>query len=207
MTNATNALNLNTLKLNVLVSMVNELGGSATLKTFSQRSKAVERITKLADAQKVDLNSFFEADGTKRVAPVVEAPAAEKAPKKAKTPKEPKAPKEPKISIRSVAEALLVKVAENGEGLSYEEIVATVKEQFPAAKTTVGCLRWYAVRMREAGTVLPKRPRAKQAAAGEPTPPTPAVPAEAPTETPAAEPVVETPAEVAPAATEEVAAA
>ena len=201
-----NALNLNVLKMNTLVSMVNELGGNATAKTFSQRSKAVERLTKLADAQKVDLSTFFNTDGTKALAPVpvIDTPApapapapveaaAPKAPK-VKAPKEPKAPKEKKISIRSVAEALIVKVVSTDEkgdvGLSYEDILAEIKSQFPEAKTTISCLRWYAVRLREANTVLPQRARAAK-----PVVEAPAV------ETPAVEAAVE-----APAATEEVVA-
>lgn len=197
-----NALNLNVLKMNTLVSMVNELGGNATAKTFSQRSKAVERLTKLADAQKVDLSTFFNTDGTKAAAPVVETPApapapveaaAPKAPK-VKAPKEPKAPKEKKISIRSVAEALLAKVVSTDDkgnvGLSYEDILAQVKAQYPDAKTTISCLRWYAVRMREANIVLPLRARAAK-------PVVEAAPVEAPAEVVAEVAATEAPTEVA----------
>jgi hypothetical protein len=50
-----------------LVAMVNELGGTATMKTFSQRSKAVERVNKLAGDAGVQLDQFFNEDGSKRV--------------------------------------------------------------------------------------------------------------------------------------------
>ena len=147
--------NITTFNMNTLVSMVNALGGTATAKTFSQRSKAVERITKLATEKQVDLSTFFDATGN-----VVPVPA-----KKAKKVKEAKPAGEKKVSIRSVAEALLLKVVSTdtdgrATGLSYDDVLAAVKEQFPTAKTTVGCLRWYAVRMREANQTVPNRPRA-----------------------------------------------
>jgi hypothetical protein len=131
-------MNLINFKMNTLVSMVNALGGNAGAKTFSQRSKAIARLMKLAAEKKVELNEVFDADGNKIV-------VAAKAPKK--------------VSIRSVAEALLVQ-ADAGTGLSYEAVLAAVKAQFPAAKTTVGCLRWYVAHMREAGVSIPNRPRA-----------------------------------------------
>ena len=157
----TSTLNLDTFKLATLVAMVNELGGNATIKTFSQRSKAVARLLKLAAEKNVDLNTTFDATGAKievKAEPVIESTdnTAAEAPVKAK-----------KITVRSVAEALLTKVVSEVDGkatgLTYEEILAEVKEQFPTAKTTVGCLRWYAVRLREAGTVLPTRPRTVKA--------------------------------------------
>lgn len=170
----TTTLNLNNFNMTTLVSMVNAIGGTATLKTFSQRSKAVARLLKLAAEKNVNLDATFDATGAKIETPVV----TEAKPKKVKAVKEPKAPKEKKITVRSVAEALLTKVTaeEDGKpvGLSYEDVLAEIKTQFPAAKTTVGCLRWYAVRMREAGVVVPKRARAVK-------------PVAAPTETPAEE--------------------
>jgi hypothetical protein len=50
-----------------LVAMVNELGGAVTMKTFSQRSKAVERLNKLAYGKGVQLDQYFNEDGSKRV--------------------------------------------------------------------------------------------------------------------------------------------
>jgi hypothetical protein len=59
-------------------------------------------------------------------------------------------------------------------GLSYGEILDRLREQFPAAATTVGCLRWYCSQVRdesplfEEGHVLPqRRPRAPPRRAAE----------------------------------------
>jgi hypothetical protein len=128
-------MNMTNFSMNVLVSMINALGGNATNKTFNARAKAVARLMKIAAEKEVNLAETFDEAGNK-----IEIKAA--------------APK--KISIRLVAEALLVKA----EALSYDDVLAAVKAQFPAAKTTVGCLRWYAAHMRDAGVILPKRPRA-----------------------------------------------
>ena len=134
-------MNFTTFSMNTLVSMINALGGNATTKTFNARAKAVARLIKIAAEKDVNLAETFDENGNKIV-----AKAAAK-----------------KISIRSVAEALLTKVTDAGTGLSYDEVLAAVKAEFPAAKTTVGCLRWYAAHMRDAGTVLPKRARASTA--------------------------------------------
>ncbi len=126
--------------MNTLVSMINALGGNATAKTFNARAKAVARLMKIAAEKEVNLAETFDENGNKIV-----AKAAVK-----------------KVSIRSVAEALLAK-NDGSLGLSYDDILAAVKAEFPSAKTTVGCLRWYAAHMRDAGVVLPKRPRASAA--------------------------------------------
>ena len=44
-------------------------------------------------------------------------------------------------------------------GFSFAEILDTVKQQFPDANTSYACLRWYAVHLRHAGHVLPRRPK------------------------------------------------
>lgn len=44
-------------------------------------------------------------------------------------------------------------------GLSFAEILGDVKRTFPDANTSYACLRWYAVHMRRAGAVLPRRPK------------------------------------------------
>lgn len=83
----------------------------------------------------------------------------EKAPKKEAKPKKEKGP-----SIRSVAEEILMRVAyhdldKRPFGLPYEEVLAEIKKEFPNAKTTVACLRWYVVHMRDGGKKVPARPR------------------------------------------------
>jgi hypothetical protein len=76
------------------------------------------------------------------------------------------APKKSSRIIRVACEELLLKVTgkdKNGrsEGLPYEDILAAVRQEFPNAKTTVACLRWYAVQLRERGEMVPNRPRAE----------------------------------------------
>ena len=44
-------------------------------------------------------------------------------------------------------------------GVSFGDILTRVKKAFPDASTSYACLRWYAVHMRRAGTVLPRRPK------------------------------------------------
>lgn len=44
-------------------------------------------------------------------------------------------------------------------GLTFAEILAKVKAEFPEAKTSYACLRWYGVHLRNAGVVLPRRPK------------------------------------------------
>ena len=126
-------MNVTTFTMNTLVSMINALGGNATAKTFNARSKAIARLMKIAAEKEINLAATFDANGNKIVSKVSK-----------------------KVSIRSVAESLLA----DASGLSYEEILAAVKASFPSAKTTVGCLRWYAAHMREAGVAVPTRPRA-----------------------------------------------
>jgi hypothetical protein len=114
-----------------------------------------------ADEQK-SLNAQLAAD--------IEPPSTKKA-KKAKREKKPKKEKKPKGPvIRAEAEKLLLKVVSREEnrayGMPYEAILGELAKTFPDAKTTVACLRWYAVHMRERGEKVPARPRAtKQAEA------------------------------------------
>lgn len=89
-------------------------------------------------------------------------PKAEPKPKKEKKEKGP--------VIRVVAEALLLEVTHKDEdgrpyGHAYDTILERIREQFDGAKTTVACLRWYAVHMRERGEKVPNRPRAQPAKA------------------------------------------
>jgi hypothetical protein len=50
-------------------------------------------------------------------------------------------------------------------GLSYADVIAALQNEFPAASTTVACLRWYAVKVRgeaqgyEGFTLVQRRPR------------------------------------------------
>jgi hypothetical protein len=159
-------LNLEELKMATLVAMVNALGGNVTAKTFSQRSKAIERLSKLAAEQGVKLEDKFDLEGNERPPEPPQAPG--EVPKKQD--KAPAEKKEKGPSIRSVAEHLLLEVVALDEdkrkvGHSYQTILEKISTQFPGAKTSVACLRWYAVHMRERGVMPPTRPRAKPVAA------------------------------------------
>lgn len=190
------SLNLEALNMMTLVAIHNAISDKpATMKTFSQRSKAVARIEKLAAEAGINLRDRFEDDGRVKVVKTVDpAPATvkeeEKAPaspsgiatmldqmgKKdaAPTPKadKPAAKRAEKAEkkekgpvIRVVAEALLLEVVTHDEdkrpyGHSYDTILSKIHEQFPEGKTSVACLRWYAVHMRERGERVPNRPRA-----------------------------------------------
>lgn len=159
-------LKLEELKMSVLVAMVNALGGNVTMKTFSQRSKAIERLNKLAAEQGIKLEEKFDVDGAELPPPPPPAPEPAPTPAPAKGKKAPKEPKEKKRSIRSVAEALLLEVVgidadKRKVGRSYDDILQAIRAEFPDAKTTVACLRWYAVHMRANEVMPPNRPRAQ----------------------------------------------
>jgi hypothetical protein len=61
------------------------------------------------------------------------------------------------------SEELLLKVVNvhqgRSVGLSYDEILTRVREEFPDCNTSVACLRWYCVQLRERGESVPMRPR------------------------------------------------
>lgn len=69
-------------------------------------------------------------------------------------------------TIRSMSERLLTYVGhvdqsdKRSVGILYNSMLALIHEKFPKAKTSVACLRWYAVHMRSEGKRMPqKRPR------------------------------------------------
>lgn len=169
-----------------IAAVYNELKGTNTdAKTLGKRGKAklLAQIDAMLEAQ---AEKKAEEQSTKEEAPKVEEapkPSAlghlvqhmaevtdktEATPTKPKAKREPKAPKEKKEKgpvIRVVAEALLLEVVTHDEdkrpyGHSYDEILNRIHAQFEGAKTTVACLRWYAVHMRERGEKVPNRPRA-----------------------------------------------
>lgn len=165
-------------------------GTNTDVKTLAKRGKAklLAQIDALLEAQaekKAEEQSAARADEPKAEEPKAEEPtktdgvnhlvqqmlqAADKKeePAKPRAKREPKAPKEKKEKgpvIRVVAEQLLLEVVTHDEdkrpyGHSYEEILNRIRAQFEGAKTTVACLRWYAVHMRERGEKVPNRPRA-----------------------------------------------
>lgn len=167
-------MKLANLSMTALVAIFNALSDKpATNKTFSQRSKAVERIEALAKAQKINIGQRFNEDGSKK-------PAEKKAP--APKPSKPIVVKAPKIDkkgkksdalvIRVEAEKLLLVVEGKDPdgrplGIPYDRMLATILKKFPEANTTVACLRWYAVHMRGRGERVPNRPRVPAANKGE----------------------------------------
>lgn len=58
-----------------------------------------------------------------------------------------------KGSVRPIVETELRK------GTSDEEIIKIIKKAIPEAKTTSGCIAWYASKLRNKGVKLPNRPR------------------------------------------------
>ncbi len=171
-----------------IAAVYNELKGTNTdVKTLAKRGKAklLAQIDALLEAQ-AEKKADEQLDRVEEPTKTEEPPktngvnhlvqqmlqAADKkedsAPAKPRAKREPKAPKEKKEKgpvIRVVAEQLLLEVVTHDEdkrpwGHSYEYILSTLLAQFPGAKTTVACLRWYAVHMRERGEKVPNRPRA-----------------------------------------------
>lgn len=142
-----------------IAARYNELNGTNTdAKTLAKRGKA-KLLAKIEELEAVEAERKAAEE------------AARKAAEKATAKKEPKVKKEPKPKkekgpvIRHEAEKLLLEVVKHDEdgrpyGHSYEYILSTLLAQFVGAKTTVACLRWYAVHMRERGERVPNRPRA-----------------------------------------------
>ena len=138
----------------------------ALLEAQAEKKKAEEQSAARAEEPKADEPS--KADGVNHlVQQMLQATDKKEEPAKPRAKREPKAPKEKKEKgpvIRVVAEQLLLEVVTHDEdkrpyGHSYEEILNRIRAQFEGAKTTVACLRWYAVHMRERGEKVPNRPR------------------------------------------------
>lgn len=153
-----------------IAARFNQLSGTDTdVKTLAKRGKAklLAKIQEL-EAAAAEKKGLEAAEAAKAKAASATPKADGKAePKKGKPAKEKK---EKGPVIRHVAEALLLEVVERDEekrpyGHSYETVLAKIKEQFPGAKTSIACLRWYAVHMRERGERVPNRPRAVAPAA------------------------------------------
>lgn len=162
-----------------IAARFNELNGSNTdVKTLAKRGKAklLAAITAM-EAKLPKEEPKVEEPSAKPMSSFVsqlikdkpvDVPAKADKPKRAK--KDPSEKKEKGPVIRVEAEKLLLEVAKTDEdgrawGHSYEYILSTLLAQFEGAKTTVACLRWYAVHMRERGEKVPNRPRAQPAKA------------------------------------------
>lgn len=164
----------------------NELSGkNADPKSLAKRGKAklLEQIKTMEDAKvaaaAIELGAAPEAVEEAKEQPngltmlLKQMQDAKEKKTSAKPKAEPKPKKEKKEKgpvIRVVAEALLLEVTHKDEdgrpyGHAYDTILERIREQFDGAKTTVACLRWYAVHMRERGEKVPNRPRAQPAKA------------------------------------------
>lgn len=158
-------MNIDQLSLSALTNIRNDINGTPNGGKFkTSREKAVEQLKRLAKEKGVNLSKQYDADGNR-----VKAEAAK--PKAGKASKE-KPAKEKAPVIRVVAEELLMQVVgkdDDGrpQGRSYASVLEEIHERFPGSATSVACLRWYAVRMRERGDKVPNRPRAKPEAAAE----------------------------------------
>ena len=158
----------------------------ATLKTFSTRAKAVDRILKREDelcqeevreydeaykaqddaVEDVDYDAMYAVQAPPNVAQA-EAPA-EPAPVQVEAPP-PELPVVHAVSIKQRAMDLLMETAAvtpdgKAVGHPYDVILLKIKESFPACNTSIACLRWYSVRMREDEYKLPQRPRKESGA-------------------------------------------
>lgn len=61
------------------------------------------------------------------------------------------------MTIGQTAKELLRQRLVNGYGLSYDEILETIRSRHTGARTTVASLRWYETKMRQAGEEVPRR--------------------------------------------------
>lgn len=164
-------MNLNTenLSLAVLTAIRNDLAGTPNAGKFKvSKEKALEAVKRLAKEKGISLSKSYDESGQRvaATAATLAKPAKPAKPaKKAKAVKPEKIVKDKTSVIRLAAEDLLMQVAgkdEDGrpQGHSYAIVLDAVLAKFPEANTSVACLRWYAVRMRERGLKVPNRPRA-----------------------------------------------
>lgn len=115
-------------------------------KTFSTKAKAIAAFN--------DLNRILDEAKIFAKKTAKKSKAAKKVEKKSDS---------KRGEVRRLCEDLLMKVVDdNGDGLSYGEIIEAVREELPEAKTSVNCLRWYATNMRGRGMIVPYRPRTKK---------------------------------------------
>lgn len=157
-------MNIQNLTLAALTAIRNDLNGTPDAPRFKvSREKALESVQKLAKAKGIALSKAYDDNGQR----VPEPKPAKAKGKKGKAEKAERGP-----VIRKVAEELLLQVVgKDGDGRPqgrpYSDILDAIHTQFPGSHTSVACLRWYAVRMRERGEKVPNRPRAKPEAADE----------------------------------------
>ena len=134
------------------------------LNTTSNIAMIAARFNELKNTS-IEVKTLAKRGKAKLLAAIAEMEAAAVIVKAAKTKVAKVASDEPKAeTLRSVAEVKLLEMDGNGNGLTYEAILVSLKESFPDAKTSVGCLRWYAAKMTKVGVALPKRTRNKKVA-------------------------------------------
>lgn len=160
---------------------VDEPEKHASIKTFASKGKAMDRIEKVMMLKGMDPGALDGHGRTNRELKEVanstppmdndtfekevlgesgqhdaELPPADDPP--AEDPPEETAPVTTVAirSIRAAAEELLAQ--KEPAPLSYQDILDAIHKEFPLGATSVACLRWYAVRMREKGIDVPARP-------------------------------------------------
>lgn len=160
-----------------LGEQVNDLRAKLGMKPYKEPSK--QGATKLT----VELHDLQQEDLKRNPPPPPPAPEPEKqaeaAPQKRKPASKPTefsvleevdedALIQPKVpeTIKAMSYRLLTHIHRTDPsdnrtvGLLYSTIVALVRKKFPKAETSLECLRWYSVHMRQEGIRLPqKRPR------------------------------------------------
>jgi hypothetical protein len=154
---------LTALSMTQLVELHNKIPGvkPATGKTFSTRQKAVDRIEKLAQEQKLNLAKLqsggIDAAAAKSATEKKAKATGEKPARKAKKDVDPvKSAKAKGIGIGEAVKKYLADAS-----LSYEQIAAKVNAEIEGASTSAKSVAWYACQLRKTDSkAVPHRPRA-----------------------------------------------
>ena len=165
-------MDLHNLKMKDLVEVYNEMGPEkpAGLKTFKSCKVAIDRIDKLRAANPVPSEGFDSYQDTddpeieaevaamaneQENAPIVQ-PKLDGAPSKGDTFMDLTMIDEVAGKRSVIGRAICRLLLQNKESMSHKAILDKVLEAHPGAKTTVGCVSWYASKIRSAGQHLPR---------------------------------------------------
>ncbi|WP_222910017.1 hypothetical protein [Pseudomonas sp. DNDY-54] len=118
-------------------------------KTFASRAKLIERITKLAEPQGVDLTTFRQSE-------VVEVPDEHIEPQADRTETPEDQTETKKKRGRGVGELARL-ILMDPMGYPYKLIAAMVNAEISGATASSKSIAWYASKMRKAGIEVPER--------------------------------------------------
>lgn len=127
---------LKSMKMNQLVQLHNNLNPkkAATMKTFNSKAKAIARINELAAAnEKVEKEAGI-AQGPKKDAPSVGRIAGK----------------------GKIGRFICAHLTQDEKVMSHKAILDALKETYPNSRTSIGCVSWYASKLRAAGIELPR---------------------------------------------------